>query len=518
MNALSSSASPVSVGTRMVNAGSSKPHSWVSDQGDGSYRNPVLYADYSDPDVIRVGGDFYLTASSFNCVPGLPVLHSRDLVNWQLIGHALAQLPHPRYAQMQPGCGVWAPALRYHAGKFWIFFPMPDEGVFRVTASHPAGPWSEPLLVQAGLGLIDPCPFWDDDGRAYLVHAYAGSRAGIKHRLRMCPMEPDGTRLLGEGHIIFHDPDRHPTLEGPKIYKRQGWYYVLAPAGGVEQGWQVALRSRSIHGPYEDRIVLSQGDTDINGPHQGALVDTADGNTWFVHFQDAGVYGRIVHLQPVEWRDGWPLMGRDGHPIMRHRKPVPDINGLILSPATSDSFDGPRLGFQWQWQANPQPSWHALDARPGWLRLYPQEEEIISARQPNFLLQKFPSPQFILRTTLDASGLELGQFAGVVVAGRCAAMLGLERQGTEFKLVWREDGSVKYLGSISNPLVHLWIKVRAGGGCEFGCSNEADGGPTLQTFQAVKGEWIGAKMGLVSVKPRGGKQGGWADFARFQLT
>ena len=179
--------------------------------------------------------------------------------------------------------------------KFWIFYPTPDEGIFLVTADHPAGPWSEPHCVQAGKGLIDPCPLWDDDGKAYLVHAYAGSRAGIKHRLRVCPMAPDGSKLLGEGEIVFHEPEKHPTLEGPKFFKKDGWYYILAPAGGVETGWQLALRSKNIYGPYEDKIVLAQGGTDINGPHQGALVDTPDDGWWFIHFQDAGVYGRIIH-------------------------------------------------------------------------------------------------------------------------------------------------------------------------------------------------------------------------------
>jgi len=265
---------------------------WIPDQGDGTYRNPVLCADYSDPDVLRHGEDYYLVASSFNCTPGLPILHSRDLVNWTLLTHALPGLPGERFAAVQQGCGVWAPALRYHDGRFWIFFPMPDEGIFVITADDPVGPWSEPHCLAAEKGWIDPCPLWDDDGKAYLVHAYARSRSGIKHRLRICPMAPDGSRLLGEGVVIADGEERFPTIEGPKFHKRDGWYYVLAPAGGVATGWQLALRSRHIYGPYEDRIVLHQGKTPINGPHQGTLVDTPDGKQWwFVHFQDAGVYG-----------------------------------------------------------------------------------------------------------------------------------------------------------------------------------------------------------------------------------
>ncbi len=282
---------------------------WVPDQGDGTYRNPILLADYSDPDVIRVGEDYYLTASSFNCTPALPILHSRDLVNWTLVGHAMQNLPFDRYDTPQLGGGVWAPALRYHDGRFYIFFPLVEEGLFVVSAADPAGPWSAPRCVQQGAGLIDPCPLWDDDGQAYLVHAYAYSLTGIKHRLRVCPMAPDGSKLLGEGKIVFDDPARHPTMEGPKFLKKDGFYYILAPAGGVSGGWQVALRSRNIYGPYEDKVVLEQGSTPVNGPHQGALVDTPSGEWWFLHFQDAGPYGRIVHMQPVRWQDEWPLDG-----------------------------------------------------------------------------------------------------------------------------------------------------------------------------------------------------------------
>src|SRR6185503_13333597 len=156
---------------------------WVPDRGDGTYKNPVLYADYSDPDVIRVGDEYYLTASSFNCTPGLPILVSRDLVNWSLVGHALENLPDPRYAQVQHGAGIWAPSLREHDGTFYLFAHTPDEGIYVLTAPHPRGPWSRPRMLLEGKGLIDPCPLWDDDGRAYLVHAYARSRAGIKDRL-----------------------------------------------------------------------------------------------------------------------------------------------------------------------------------------------------------------------------------------------------------------------------------------------------------------------------------------------
>jgi beta-xylosidase len=473
---------------------------WLPDQGDGTYCNPVIHADYSDPDAIRVGDDFYLVASSFNCTPGLPILHSQDLVNWRIIGHALKNLPHPRYDQVQPGCGVWAPAIRFCAGKYWVFYPTPDEGIFVVTAGHPAGPWSEPHCVQAGKGLIDPCPLWDDDGKAYLVHAYAGSRAGIKHRLRVCPMAPDGSKLLGEGKIVFHQPEKHPTIEGPKFLKKGGWYYILAPAGGVENGWQVVLRSKNIYGPYQDKIVLSQGGTGINGPHQGALVDTPDGGWWFLHFQDAGVYGRIIHLQPVEWRDGWPLMGNDGEPVRGHAKPVFVRGQKSFAPQSSDEFDGSQLGLQWQWHANHPDNWHSLGARPGWLRLYPQAAAASLKQQPNLLLQKFPARSFSAEAVLEFSPLQRGEEAGVVVTGQVPISLGLLHDGTRNHIILRSDDQQKYLLETASNAVKLRIEVQSGGRCLFRISENGDWIAIPQTIQARKGTWVGAKLGLYCLK------------------
>ncbi|HEX8687917.1 MAG TPA: glycoside hydrolase 43 family protein, partial [Pyrinomonadaceae bacterium] len=217
---------------------------WVADNGDGTYKNPVIHADFSDPDAVRVGEDFYMTASSFNAAPGLPVLHSKDLVNWAVVGYALnRQPPFDVFDKPQHGNGVWAPAIRYHGGEFYIYYPDPDRGIYVVKAKDASGPWSEPLLVKEAKGWIDPCPLWDEDGRAYLVTGVAASRSGVKSILVVSRMSPDGTRLLDDGVLVFDGHDKHPTVEGPKFYKRNGYYYIFAPAGGVETGWQLALRS-----------------------------------------------------------------------------------------------------------------------------------------------------------------------------------------------------------------------------------------------------------------------------------
>ncbi len=493
------------------------------------YRNPVLYADYSDPDVVRHGDDFWMTASSFNCTPGLPILHSRDLVNWTLVNHALKNVPGERYKEVQHGCGVWAPAIRFHAGKFWIFFPTPDEGIYITTSTDPRGQWGEPHLVQAGKGFIDPCPLWDDDGKAYLVHAYAGSRAGIKHRLRVAPMSPDGTRLIGEGKIVFHEPEKHPTLEGPKFLNRDGWYYILAPAGGVQEGWQTVLRSRNIFGPYEDKIVLHQGNTAINGPHQGALVETQNGEWWFLHFQDTGVYGRVVHLQPVEWRDGWPLMGAingsdaPGEPVLRHRKPSVGNNQSRLTsaatiPSTSDEFSSSRLGLQWQWHANHLEDWFSLTARTGWLRLYahPSASELQSV--PQLLLQKFPARTFTVETTLDLSGGRAGDEAGLIVTGRTHAAISLRKTEYGTQLVFR-NGEDRVFDETSSNIAMLRVTVREGGVCTFSHTGKDGGWIELPgTFQAQPGVWIGAKVGMYCAGGNSGAGGGFADFDHFRFA
>jgi len=490
---------------------------WVSDLGDGTYKNPVLHADYSDPDVIRCGDDFFMTASSFSCTPGLPILHSRDLVNWTLINHAVGNLPHPRYEQVQPGCGVWAPAIRFHAGKFWIFFPMPDEGIYVTTANHPSEKWSRPHLLQAGKGLIDPCPLWDDDGRAYLVHAYAGSRAGIKHRLRVCPMAPDAGRLLGEGQIVFHEPERHPTIEGPKFSKRDGWYYLLAPAGGVETGWQVALRAKHIYGPYEDKTVLAQGDTAVNGPHQGALVDSVDGRWWFLHFQDAGVYGRIIHLQPVHWENGWPVMGKNGEPVQCHPKPYCGAPQSICTPQTSDEFDAVKLGRQWQWNANHKDEWFSLVARRSHLRLYVQPSELPLNQLPNLLLQKFPAPGFVVETRLEFSSVHDGDEAGLVIAGQSSAGLSLRRIGNRNELILRLGKTETVVHADLDRYVCLRVVVSRNGKCRFSFATGEKFIPVPDVFMAAKGVWIGAKVGIFAMSPATNGVRGHGDFDYFRL-
>ncbi len=510
---------------------------WCADRGDGTYQNPVLFADYSDPDAIRVGDDYWLTASSFSHVPGLPILHSRDLVNWTIVNHALpALVPVDHFSRPRHGEGVWAPSIRYHDGTFWIYYPDPDFGIYVVTARDPRGAWSPPVMVKAGKGLIDPCPFWDRDGTVYLIHGWAKSRAGIKNRLTLHRMNSSGTAVADAGVVVI-DGDQiagWDTLEGPKLYQRDGWFYVFAPAGGVRDGYQAVFRARNIAGPYEHRIVLAQGSTAINGPHQGAWIDTPAGENWFLHFQEVAAYGRVVHLQPMQWRDGWPIMGREtapggaGEPVVSHRKPaIP--GGRIVVPATSDEFESSALGLQWQWQANPQPGWASLIARPGSLRLacIPSQttaESLWSAA--NLLLQKFPGPAFAATTRMNFSPRHEGDTAGLIVFGHDYAWLGLRRNATGIELVLREcraahEGGIEdTVATIAAPAAQVTLRAWVAPGARvrfFYRFGEGEFQAIGAEFQAVSSYWVGAKVGLFATAPANSSARGHADFDWFRV-
>lgn len=420
---------------------------WNADQGDGTYTNPILYTDYSDPDVCRAGDDYFMVASSFCNAPGLPVLHSKDLVNWSVISYAIEKIPGEQFDRPLHGCGVWAPAIRYHAGEFVIFFPMPDEGIYVVKTRDPWGKWEEPTCLYSGKGWIDPCPFWDEDGKAYMVSAFAKSRIGYKSILNLCEITPDCLHMIDEGkHIFDGNAQNQETIEGPKMYKRNGYYYIFAPAGGVKQGWQTVLRSKNIWGPYEYRDVLMQKDTDVNGPHQGAWVETQTGEDWFIHFQDVYAAGRIVHLQPMKWIEDWPVIGEAlegetaGKPVKTWKKP--DIGTAAQtamkkkSPDAADDFKEPKLGLQWQWNANPKKDWYALGQEGLTLYAVKQENKSITD-MPNLLLQKWCMPECCVTTKLMIQHMQEGDRAGFISLGVTYGAVTIEKQekGYSLKLI-----------------------------------------------------------------------------------
>ncbi len=524
---------------RAVQPAAGAPAPWYPDCGDDTYRNPVLFADYSDPDAIRVGGDYWLTASSFSHVPGLPILHSRDLVNWSLANHALPRLlPEAHFARPRHGEGVWAPSIRFHRGRFWIYYPDPDFGLYLVTADDPRGRWSEPVLVKPGKGLIDPCPFWDEDGTGYLVHGWAHSRAGVSNRLTLHRLAPDNRSVRDAGRIVI-DGDALPgchTLEGPKLYRRGEYYYIFAPAGGVAEGYQAVFRARSIDGPYEERIVLERGSTPINGPHQGAWVDTPEGGDWFLHFQEMPAYGRVVHLQPMQWcADGWPVIGDDpdhdgkGEPVLRHAKPRVG-RGPVSAPVASDDFDAAELGLQWQWQANPAPDFHSLTAAPGRLRLacIPDQpgENLWSA--PQLLLQKVMGPALVATARLRFSPADEGDRAGLIVFGFDYAWVGLRRRDSGMQLVLMRclaanEGGVEeemFSAPFAGESVQLCVIVRRDLSCAFAWGvDEGELSAIDAPFRARSSAWVGAKVGLfASAMSAAAARRGYADIDWFRMT
>jgi beta-xylosidase len=492
---------------------------WVADNGDGTYKNPILYADYSDPDVERVGDDYYMVASSFNCVPGLPVLHSKDLVNWQVIGYGFKkQQPFEVFNKPQHGNGVWAPSIRFHKGEFYIYYPDPDYGIYVIKAKNAAGPWSEPVLIKEVKGWIDPCPLWDEDGKAWLVSALAGSRAGAKSVIVLSRMNTEGTKLLDDGVIVFDGHEKNPTIEGPKIYKRNGYYYISAPAGGVTTGWQLILRSKNIYGPYQEKIVMDQGKTIVNGPHQGGWVQTQSGEYWFIHFQDKDAYGRVINLEPMKWVNDWPVIGVDkdgdgkGEPVLTFRKPNVGKKYPICTPLESDEFNAPGLGLQWQWHANPQPNRAFTTGALGYLRMIciPQPDTFTNFWDiPNLLLQKFPAPEFMVTTRMTFNPRYNGERTGLIIMGLDYAYLsvkqaedGLSVSQTVCLNASKQGKEIESKGfKLTSSTFFLRVKVKEGAICQFSCSNDGkDFFNVGEPFTASKGLWIGAKVGLFATR------------------
>jgi len=529
--------------TTLLVAQSSKPYVsevWVADNGDGTFNNPILYSDYSDPDVVRVGDDYYMTASSFNAAPGLPILHSKDMVNWKLINHALPlQVPIENFNIPQHGNGVWAPSIRYHNNEVYIYWGDPDFGVYMVKTKDPKGKWDEPVLVMEGKGLIDTCPLWDDNGDAYLVHAYAGSRAGVKSLLSVNKMNAEGTKVIDAGIHVYDGHDIDDTIEGSKFYKRNGYYYIFAPAGGVATGWQVVLRSKNIYGPYERKNVLEQGSTKINGPHQGAWVDTPNGESWFYHFQDVDAYGRIVHLQPMSWKNDWPVMGQDfdkngiGEPVKSFKKPNVGKTYPIEAPAETDNFDGFNIGLQWQWNANPNVVWYAKLPGNDFLRLFSMKSVADTENLwmvPNLLLQKFPAPNFSASTKIKLIPEEAksGKTAGLIIMGMDYATLSISHDEKGYFLKQTQaikaiDGAKEVINEetrLKNNAAYFKVEISAPDAmCQFSFSENGKNYKKIgKPFKAQPGKWIGAKVGLFSVSTQEAKRGGYADVAYFKIT
>ncbi|ROQ64149.1 glycosyl hydrolase family 43 [Rathayibacter sp. PhB152] len=440
------------------------------------YRNPILDHDVPDPDAIALStGGWALIASSFDRAPGLPLWRSDDLMTWTPVGHAggyREDAPHDG--------GVWAPSLREHGGRLFIVWGDPDRGVLVVDAPALEGPWSPPRLVLPAKGIIDACPLWEDDGTARIVHGWARSRAGFANRLDVFEVDPALTRALGPSHVVI-DGDRIEgcsTLEGPKAYRRDGVLWILAPAGGVATGWQYAFRAPGWDGPWEHRLVLEQGDSPVNGPHQGAWIVGEGGEEWFLHFQARTALGRVLHLQPLSWgADGWPRIGSVGAggvgtPVAEWDTP----DGGAASPPAArggDDFLAER----------PSPAWHSRGTDPAKI--------VASVGGGRLVLVAHPEAALLRPLDGAHSAVEVEVLA---TDGAAAAFVIVDGETRELRL--GVDGAAIANGDSIEPVAAgRRIGVRfAGGSASF----LVDGSPVGRPFALEGRRWTGAEWGLAA--------------------
>ncbi len=475
--------------------------SW-GDQGDGTYRNPIVPADYSDLDCIRVGDDYYAISSTMQFSPGMVVLHSRDLVNWTIMGHAVADPtqigPQMNWDRMnRHGRGVWAGALRYAHGRFWVFFGTPDEGYFMTSAANPAGSWEplHPLMREAGWD--DCCPFWDDDGQAYFV----GTRFADNYKTYIWKMSPDGRSLVEDTRTLINEGSGR---EASKLYKLNGWYYHFFSE--VSHGTRVMMmqRSRSVMGPYSERRQLADPNREWNEPNQGGLVDTETGDWHFVTHHGSGDWaGRCMSLLPVTWIDDWPIIGetRDGEPgkmVLAGRIPVPGLP--VTRPQSSDGFDKPTLGPQWEWNHHPRMDRWSLTDRPGFLRLKAfrplRPDDLMTAG--NTLTQRcFRTPANVAVAKFDLTGMADGQRAGLCHFAKSHSALGVVQDRSIRRIEYRHNGKLSEGPEISGN--HLWLRSSWGldGKSQYAFSLDGETfTPFGDGYQLSWGHYRGDRIGL----------------------
>jgi beta-xylosidase len=454
----------------------------TGDQGDGTFRNPVLAADYSDSDVCRVGDDFYMVASTFESSPGVTVMHSKDLVNWKTLGAVFADItklgPY-NWDQMRGyKAGAYAPTIHYHDNKFWVFVNMWNgNGFFVATATNPAGPWTVTNIKDrngkpmATHNWTDPCPFWDDDGSLYLVTSHPCKTRWFSY---MFKMSPDGTQLLDADidTILKTDgPYDYPnggtivspfhSSEGNRLYKRNGYYYFfhiefLNTGQGIGS---YVMRSKNLYGTLPDGSSGKPGKPgkyeplkfDSSLPGQGGMVDTAKGDWfWMGQIKQADSDGRCPNLVPVTWIDNWPAIGVNvkdhmGQMVAQMKKPISDYP--IAFPLGSDEFDSSDLGLQWQWNHQPRNDHWSLTERPGFMRLHAWKPLKVGDffTAGNTLNQRFVlSGKTTIVIKLELDGMENGQHTGLAHfnGGKTYATLSIVKSDNSRKLQYTENGKI----------------------------------------------------------------------------
>jgi beta-xylosidase len=476
------------------------------DQGDGTYRNPVLPSDYSDIDCIRVGMDYYAVSSTFQFSPGFVILHSKDLVNWSILGHVVPDIgvigPDMTWTKMNRyGKGIWAGAIRFHDNKFWVYFCTPDEGYFMSSATNPAGPW-EPLYKMESFsgGWDDCCPFWDDDGQGYFV----GTSFKDGYKIHLWKLTPDGRDVIPESDRVIHQSN---GSEANKLYKINGTYYHFYTEDRGGDGRVMMMeRSNNIFGPYTENKQLSYGERQFMEPNQGGLVQTEKGDWYFFTHHGTGAWeGRCDSLLPVTWIDGWPIIGKPddkgiGHFVWSGKKPVDGTP--IVTPQTSDKFDEISLSPQWEWNYQPRDDQWSLTERPGWLRLHAfkplQADNLMKAG--NTLTQRcFRTSSNEVVIKLDLAGMADGQKCGLCHFAGTHSSLGVSQEGASRTLVYDDNGN-----STSGPEIvgnDLWLRSTWGLDGKSQYSYSLDG-KTFTDFgdpyQLTWGNYRGDRIGIFS--------------------
>ena len=489
------------------------------DQGDGTYRNPVLPSDYSDTDCIRVGADYYAVSSTFQFSPGFVVLQSKDLVNWSIIGHVVSDIgvisPDLKSTGMMNryGKGIWAGAIRYHDNKFWVYFCTPDEGYFMSTATNPVGPW-EPLHKMASFsgGWDDCCPFWDDDGQGYFV----GTNFKDGYKIHLWKLTPDGRDIVPESDQVIH---QSKGSEANKLYKINGIYYhFYSESHGSEGRVMMMERSKNIFGPYTESKQLSYAEKQFHEPNQGGLVQTEKGDWYFLTHHGHGDWeGRCMSLLPVTWIDGWPIIGQPddkgiGHFVWSGRMPVSGTP--VVTPQSSDDFSSTNLSPQWEWNYQPRAEMWSLTERPGWMRLKAFRPLKVNdlMKAGNTLTQRcFRTAKNEVIVKLDLSGMADGEKAGLCHFAGAHSAIGVVQEGTVRTLEFRINGKC-----MSGPVITentLWLKSSWGmdGNSHYAYSTDGRtftdfGEPWALTWGNYRGDRIGiynfndkAEAGFVDV-------------------
>lgn len=437
---------------------------WSPDNGDGTFSNPLMWGDWADPDVIRVGDDFYMVSTSMQYVPGCPVTTSKDLVNWKMAGYAVERYDEdPRY-DMQGGTlymnGSWAATIRHHAGKFYVGFCTPygwgtEKGNFSICiANDIKGPWERTIFPEY---LYDPGLLFDDDGKVYVVHGQG--------TLYVTELNADVKSVKGENVKIWEKRFKNPFelgggfgMEGSHAYKINGKYYITCPAGG-NRGWQICLRSDHIYGPYEYKLIMNDCSSyPTNGMHQGGMVQLKNGDWWFIIMQDRGAIGRVPCLVPVEWVDGWPMLGSNGKEVITYTKPAVGKNYPVQVPATTDEFNNSVLGLQWQWNHNPDNAKWSLKDRKGYMRLKASlADSLLNAR--NTLSQRVQGPSSTGTVVMDVKGLKNGNIAGFGILELPYAFIAIQQTGDTRKIIMRNGETT--VESIDFTGDKLWMRARA---------------------------------------------------------